>query len=292
MSRVCPQCSKNYTPNRNDQKFCSQSCRQKEYIKRKYGVDPKQQISVSNSLMNNTPSTEQLTASAQSVNNTSPEMMNNLLLQVGQMLGLIGAGAPIASVLPSVNPQNAVNEETSKRINDVFSKRQKVNHTIEITDANNENGKSDFKVSEMVNRGLTTLSDMNCFTKQQFSNWTSQQWKAVKIVNRKFSGILNDLLEYSIPRKIKLVRLKMVKKELEEFNCGIYSIVLPEDYPFFGFIHKLENIISKCLERIDPAEKVFELKLPGSLVNELLLIKMQIGEVLEGENQSLSQQPP
>ncbi len=292
MSRVCPQCSKNYSPNRSDQVFCSASCRQKGYIKRKYGVESKQEIPVSNSSTNTTSLPEQLTASVPSVNNPSAEMTNNMLLQLGQLLGMIGAGAPIASALPTVNSQNTVNEETSKQISDTYSKRQKVNHTIEITDPSDGNEKPEFKVSEMVKQGLTTVTDMNCFSKKQFSNWTTQQWKAVKIVNKKFSGILKGLLEYSIPRKIKLTRLKMVGKELEEFYTGIYSIVLPEDYPFFGFIRKLENIISKCLERIDPNEKVFELKLPRSLVNELLFIQLQIGEDFEGDNQPLFRQPP
>lgn len=284
MSRVCPQCSKNYTPNRSDQIFCSASCRQKGYIKRKYGVENNHAPITQESTTNNQSSPEQIAALLSGNKNVSPDIINPLLIQIGQLLGIAGAGATTSPVLSSTKDQNTVNK--------VLPKREKVNHSIEITDYSNGNEKPEFKVSEMVKRGLTTVTDLNCFSKQKFSNWTTQQWKAVKIVNKKFSGILRGLLEYSIPRKIKMTRLKMVRNELEEFYNGIYAIVLPEDYPFYGFIHKLENIISRCIDRIHPDEKVFELKLPRSLVNELLFIQMQIGEGFEGENQSLSGQLP
>lgn len=281
MSKSCPNCNRSFDPFRKDQKYCSQSCRQQDYIKRKFGVLPEKEIkneAVLQPLLNlNTSekSTEQIKSDTE---------QNQLLTLLGQWLGGLATGQQFD--LSSLHKTKNTNE--IKNVNDELTDQSHLNRSVKRNELNinsktvndvsfNSNEETSFSVANMLRDQLTQTRQVDIFNEVNFPSWSGEQWKVVHLVNRRFVNLINHLLTYVHYKFISKTQLKKVVNDLEEFQSGIISVLLPEDYPYFNMFKKVKEKMNGFIQQFPKKEKQAEMKISSQLADELIFIKMQIG---------------
>lgn len=281
MSKSCPNCNRSFDPFRKDQKYCSHSCRQQDYIKRKFGVIPEKEIkneAVLQPLLNYNVSekpTEQIKSEAE---------QNQLLTILGQWLGGLATGQQFdLSSLYKTKNTNGI-----KNVNDVLTDqfhlhRPARRNTLNINSKNvndvsiHSDEEVSFSVAKMLSDQLTQTRQVDIFNEVNFPSWSSEHWKVVHLVNRRFVKLIDQLLTHMNFKLIIKLDLKKVINELVEFQSGIISVLLPEDYPYFNMFKKVKEKMDGFIQQFPKKEKRAEMKISSQLADELIFIKMQIG---------------
>lgn len=278
MSKSCPNCNRSFDPFRKDQKYCSQSCRQQDYIKRKFGViSEKDSEIVSDEL-----SAVNIDSSEKPIEQPKPSFdPNQLVTLLGQWLGSMATGQRF-------DISSLIKTDQAKAINDVLTDLPKSKHPElvsklntgpeHVNDTSNiSNEETSFSMENMLRNKLTETRQLDIFNEVIFPSWNKEQWKIVHLVNRRFVKLIDQLLTHINYKLITKLDLKKVLNELEEFQSGIISILLPENYPYFNMFKKVKEKMDGFIQQFPKKEKQAEMKINSQLADELIFIKMQIG---------------
>lgn len=281
MSKSCPNCNRSFNPFRKDQKYCAHSCRQQDYIKRKFGVFSEKEIKIEadfQPVLNHNASekpTEQIISESE---------QNQLLTILGQWLGGLATGQQFD--LSSLYKRE--NTNGIKNVNGVLTDQFHLHHPTRRSELNinsksvndvsfHSNEETSFSIANMLRDQLTQTRQVDIFNEVNFPSWSSEQWKVVHLVNRRFVNLINHLLTYVHYKFISKTQLKKVVNDLEEFESGIISVLLPEDYPYFNMFKKVKEKMDGFIQQFPKKEKQAEMKISSQLADELIFIKMQIG---------------
>ncbi|MBL7899962.1 MAG: hypothetical protein JNJ99_15585 [Crocinitomicaceae bacterium] len=203
---------------------------------------------------------------------------------LGQWLGDLATGQQFdLSSLYKTKNTNGI-----KNVNDVLTdqfhlrhpaRRNKLNiNSKNVNDVSlHSNEEASFSIANMLRDQLTQSRQVDIFNEVNFPSWSSEQWKVVHLVNRRFVNLINHLLTYVHYKFISKTQLKKVVNDLEEFQSGIISVLLPEDYPYFNMFKKVKEKMDGFIQQFPKKEKQAEMKISSQLADELIFIKMQIG---------------
>jgi hypothetical protein len=280
MSKSCPNCNRSFDPFRKDQKYCSHSCRQQDYIKRKFGVLPEKEIKIEadvQPVLNHNAlekPTEQIISESE---------QNQLLTILGQWLGGLATGQQFdLSALHRTKNTNEI-----ENVNDVLTDQSHLHNSVKRNSLNfnpkavndvslHSNKETSFSVADMLRDQLTQTRQVDIFNEVNFPSWSSEQWKVVNLVNRRFVKLIDQLMTHMNFKLITKLDLKNVINELDEFQSGIISILLPENYPYFNMFKKVKEKMDGIIQQFPKKEKQAEMKISSQLADELIFIKMQI----------------
>lgn len=128
---------------------------------------------------------------------------------------------------------------------------------------------------------------LKCFGKRKTNEWSEINWKAVRVVNRKFYFILKRLSEYDFQQGMKTIQLKKILQELSEFHSGIYSVLLPKNYPLIDAIVELDLAIENILRSVPEQRKELLMQLTAELTQKISPLKNKLENYIMGDNQLL-----
>jgi hypothetical protein len=95
-------------------------------------------------------------------------------------------------------------------------------------------------------------------------------------VNEKMLKVFKYLQKASYNKVIGAKSLWDCYKLVNDFSSGIYTYMLPQDYPFHRFLNLLAARIGKLVERLKDQAKV-KFSIPDDLHQMMVLLEIQLG---------------
>lgn len=277
MTHSCKHCKGIFAPKRRNQYYCSQTCRQKEYLLRNgfTGTIITEKVQRSSSAMDE---------ARLLIKNTDASVMIALL-------SLLNTKTANLSMTENLTDNGQI--PTEKRIitkNPSIQNHAEacVNHVLPMQNPSmtenvyglhekdqSQSGNHIFNI--MLQQRLTIPIGKNGYIQSIFPHWTDREWKLSVLVNEKMLDLFECLKRASFKGVIAVETLQNCLEKTKELCDGIYGMLLPVDYPFSRFLRLLTNRLTVLTDKVTRSDKKeIPFSIADKLIDQMFVIKIQI----------------